>query len=54
MLNIIDMINNSIILTEDSILVGNVFPSVDNVSGLQAVSEILENRETDFQPAECK
>ena len=45
MLNIIDMINNSNILTEDSVLVSldivNMFPSIHNVSGLEAVSEIL-------------
>ena len=56
MLNIIDMINNSNILTEDSVLVSfdivNMFPSIDNVSGLEAVSEILENREADVPPAE--
>ena len=57
MLNIIDMINDSNILTEDSVLVSfdiiNMFPSIDNVSGLEAVSKILENRETNFPPAEC-
>ena len=56
MLNIIDMINDSNILTEDSVLVSfdivNMFPSIDNVSGLEAVSEILENRETEFPPAD--
>ena len=57
MLNIIDMINDSNILTEDTALVSfdtvNMFPNIDNVSGLEAVSEVLENRETDFPPAEC-
>ena len=57
MLNIIDEINNSNVITEDSVLVSfdivNMFPSIDNVSGLQAVSEILENRENDFPPSEC-
>ena len=57
MLNIIDMINDSNILTEDSVLVSfdivNMFPSIDNNSGLEAVSEILEKRETNFPPAEC-
>ena len=57
MLNIIDMINESNILTENSVLVrfdiANIFPSIDNVSGLEAVCEILENRETDFPPAKC-
>ena len=55
-LNITDMINDSNILTEDSVLVSfdivNMFPSIDNVSGLEAVSETLENRETGFPPAE--
>ena len=57
MLNIIDMINDSDILTEDSVLVSfdivNMLSSVDNNSGLEDVSEILENRETNFPPAEC-
>ena len=57
MLNIIDMINDSDILTENSALVSfdivNMFPSINNVSGLKAVSEILENRETNFPHAEC-
>ena len=48
------MINTSNILTEDSVLIGfdivNMFPSID-VSGLEAVSEILENWEKDFPPA---
>ena len=55
MLNIIDMINDSDILTEDSVLVSfdivNMLSSVDNNSGLEDVSEILENRETNFPPA---
>ena len=57
MLNIIDMINGSNILTEDSVLVSfdivNMFPSIYNVSGLESVSEILENRETHFPPGGC-
>ena len=57
MLNIIHMINDNNILTEDSVLVSfdivNMFPSIDNVSGLEAVFQIPENRETDFPPAEC-
>ena len=48
MLNIADMINDSNTLTEDSVLVSfdivNMFASIDNVSGLEAVCEILENR----------
>ena len=57
MLNIIDKINDSNILTDDSVLVSfdivNMFPSINNVFGLEAVSEILENSETDFPPADC-
>ena len=57
MSSIIDMINDSNVLTEDSVLVSfdivNMFPSIDYVSGLEAVSEILDNREADFPPAEC-
>ena len=57
MLNIIHMINDNNILIEDSVLVSfdivNMFPSIDNVSGLEAVFQIPENRETDFPPAEC-
>ena len=30
-----------------------MFSSIDNVSGLKAVFEILENKEPDFSPAEC-
>ena len=56
MLSTIDMINNSNIFTKNSVLVSfdivNMFPSID-VSGVEAASEILENGETDFPPAEC-
>ena len=31
----------------------NMFPSIDNISALEVVSEILSNRESDFPPAEC-
>ena len=52
MLKIIDIVNGSNILTKDSVLVSfdivNMFLSISNVSGLKAVSEILENRETNF------
>ena len=52
MLKIIDMVNGSNILTKDSVLVSfdivNMFLSISNVSGLKAVAEILENRETNF------
>ena len=44
-------------ITDSSILVSfdivNMFPSIDNISGLEEVSEILSNRESDFSPAEC-
>ena len=57
MLNFVDTINESNILTEDSVLVSfdtvKKFPSIDNVSGLEAVSEFLENRKTGFPTAEC-
>ena len=57
MLNIIGMINDSNILTEDSVLVSfdfaNMFPSIYVFFCLKAVSENLENRETHFPPAEC-
>ena len=56
MLSTIDMINNSNIFTKNSVLASfdivNMFPSID-VSGVEAASEILENGETDFPPAEC-
>ena len=51
-----DVINNNTI-TDSSILVSfdivNMFPSIDNISSFEAVSEILSNRESDFPPAEC-
>ena len=44
MLHIIDNINSRNIITKDSVLiifdVVNIFPSIDNVLGLEAVSEI--------------
>ena len=42
MLNIIDMINDSNILTEDSVLVSF---NIVNLVSFDIVSEILENRE---------
>ena len=36
-----------------SVEIANMFPSIDNISGLEAVSEILSNRGSDFSPAEC-
>ena len=57
MVDIIDDINNNNMITDSSILVSfdivNMFPSIDNVLGLEAVSEILSNRESDFPPIEC-
>ena len=56
MLNIIDNVNSRNIIAKDSDLgsfdVINIFPSIDNVLGLEAVSEILHNRESDFPPTE--
>ena len=47
MLDIIDDINNSNMITDNSILVSldilNIFSSIENISGLEAVSEILSN-----------
>ena len=57
MLNTTDLINDSNIFIEDSVLVSfdivKMFPNIDNVSGLEVVSQILENREIDFSLAEC-
>ena len=57
MLNIVDNISNRNIITKYPILVifdiVNMFPSIDNVLGLEAVSNILNNRESDFPPTEC-
>ena len=53
MLDIIDEINNSNLLT-NSILVGsdivNMFPSIDNKSGLKSVHDMLELRDSKFPP----
>ena len=57
MSNVIDITDHSDILNKDSFLVSfdivNIFPSISNIFGLEAVSEILENWEIDFPPAEC-
>ena len=57
MLNIIDNINSRNIITNDSVLVSfdivNMFPSIYNILGLEAVSEFLHNRESNFPPTEC-
>ena len=47
MLNVIDITDHSDILNKDSFQVSfdivNIFPSISNIFGLEAVSEILEN-----------
>ena len=52
MLNIIDNFNSGHIFTKDSVLVTfdvvNMFPSIDNVLILEAVSEIMHNWESAF------
>ena len=58
MLDVIDDINNNNnMITDSSILVSfdivNMFPSIGNISGLEGVSEILSNKESDFPSAEC-
>ena len=56
MLNIIDNLNDSD-LPENSILVSfdvvNMFPSIDNESGIKAVKKILNDREWKKPPTEC-
>ena len=56
MLDIIDEINHSNLAT-NSILVGfdivNMFPSIDNKSGLKSVHDILELRDSKFPPTSC-
>ena len=56
MLDIIDEINNSNLPT-NSILVGfdtvNLFPSIDNKSGLKSVHDILELRDSKFPRTSC-
>ena len=57
MLNFIDFLNNSNILTENCTLVSfdiaNMFPSIDNDSDLQAVKNALEAREEQFPLGLC-
>ena len=56
MLDIIDEINNSGLPT-NSIRVGfdivNVFPSIDNKSGLKSIHDILELSDSTFTPTSC-
>ena len=57
MLCITDNINSRNIIIKDSVFVSldvvNMFPSIDNVLGLETVSEIRHNKESDLAPAEC-
>ena len=56
MLDIIDEINNSSLPT-NSIRVGfdivNMFPSINNKSGLKSIHDILELRDSKFPPTSC-
>ena len=56
MLDIIDNLNDSD-LPEDSVLVSfnvaNIFPSIDNESGIKAVKKVLNDRESKNPPTEC-
>ena len=56
MLDIIDQINNSNLPT-NSIIVGfgivNIFPNIDNKSGLKSVLDILELHDSKFPPTSC-
>ena len=55
MLTIIDNLNSS--LTSDCKLVSfdiiNMFPSIDNISGLKSVKKVLESRSNQFPPSNC-
>ena len=57
MLNIVDDLNNSNDLTSSCLLVSfdiiNMFPSIDNISGIQAVKNVLANRSDQFPPTDC-
>ena len=57
MLNFIDFLNDSNILMENCMFVSfdivNMFCSIDNESGLQAVKNALEAREEQFPPTLC-
>ena len=54
MLTIIDNLNNSNSLTSVCKLVSfdiiNMFPSIDNISGLKSVKKVLESRSNQFPP----
>ena len=57
MLNFIDSLNDSNILTSNCMLVNfdivNMFLSIDNESGLQAVKNTLDTRDEQFPPTCC-
>ena len=57
MVHFIDFLNDSNILTEKCMLVSfdivNMFSSIDNESGLQALKNALEAREEQFPPTLC-
>ena len=57
MLTIIDNLNSSNSLTSDCKLVSfdiiNMFPSIDNISGLKSVKKVLESRSNQFPPSNC-
>ena len=54
MLDIIDDINNyNNNMITDSFEIVNMFPSIGNISGLEAVAEILSNGESNFPPDAC-
>ena len=56
-LRVIDNLNESNTLTSDCRLVSldiiNMFPSIDNISGLKAVKSILDARQDQFSPTAC-
>ena len=57
MLTIIDNLKKSNTLTPDCRLVSfdiiNMFPSIDNISGLKAVKSILDAKQDQFPPTTC-
>ena len=56
-LTIIDNLNSSNSLTSDCKLVSfdiiNMFPSIDNISGLKSVKKVLEGGSNQFPPSNC-
>ena len=57
MLTIIDNLNSSNSLTPDCKFVSfdiiNMFPSIDNISGLKSVKKVLESRSNQFPHSNC-